>query len=1053
MSIKLKSVKDLRGLLQYFSEVLHWPIEFETYESFAIEDVTYDFDASYIGLKEEEFSIIRSLLQLRPLSDNQPWGIFAVEFDSKRLEVSALRKILSALIPRRRQNNNHAVWDKHDLIFLCFWGNGDYRTVGIVHFEDKECSLATIKIIHSALQLEDSSQIAIFEDNLQSLLWPQNPTDIATWKNSWSKAFPVAYRQVIHDSRELTFELAKAARFVQQRIISIFSVESVNGYLHLLYEKFKTVLIHGITEAQFADMYAQTVVYGLLLSRCMDTTKNDFNPQEAIELIPNTNPFLKSVLRDCFNQDYRQLSFDALGLNDIIEVLARTNVQQIMRDFNRQTGGGREDPVYLFYEQFLAAYENIQKIQRGVFYTPQPVVKFIVGAVDEIIRKEFGLNEGLASSLNADVASSGKQPLIQILDPATGTGTFLRETILRIYQQFCTTNKTSNRALSDTQLAEKWNQYVSRDLLPRLFGFELMMAPYAIAHMKLAMVLKETGYDFSNDERLRVYLTNSLEGPTQTRQCDISEEDALAKESIAASEVKVNNRISVVFGNPPYRTDSSNSGEWIMSLMKDYKYEPGTTEKLRERNPKVVNDDYVKFIRLAQYFIHNNSSGIIAFINPHSFIDNLTFRGFRWTLLQEFDEIYVLDLHGNVMKNEVLPSPNRDENIFDITQGVSINIFVKRANINSSQNAKVFYYDVAGSRDDKISFLLHNSFGDIAWREVKPTAPYYFFIQKDFANQNKYELGIKVSDLFPIRISGIKTHDDGHLVSVNQFNTGFDALYDYRPFDIRHINYDRSKVSRHRYPVMKHLYHHENMGLVINRQAVTNNWSHIQIVRNMIDNRLHYSNRGIPEECPMYLYDDDFDGLKRKPNVNMEIVHNIEQVTGLSFVPESNNISTCFSMTELFDYVYAVLNCPSYIQEYLEFLKIDFPRVPYPKDKYEFLNLVSYGKQLRELHFMESPILDELQVEFPYNGNNTVEIIAYHDDSVYINPNQAFIGVPQSAWEFFFGGYQPAQKWLKDRKNKRLSDDEILHYRKMITIFIETDRISNDIEEFFLNSK
>ena len=618
----IRNIKSIDDLIRYFTEELNWNINLDDFDE--IDDITYDFDASDIGLKEEAFAKISSLRQLQPLCDEQKWGIFCVEFDSNKFEVSALRKILSGLIPKRRNAAEHAVWSQKDLLFLCFWGTDNNRTIGIAHFEDKDAGLPQIKMISCAPAVEDFTQIRTFEERISHLSWVKDVTDTQAWYEQWSSAFVTAYHQVIRDSASLTVKLAAEAQAIRDRILDIYAVETHDGYVHKLFKDFKDNLIHDMTKQQFADMYAQTVVYGLFSARCMDKTQDSFNVKEAIACIPNTNPFLKRLMEECLGEgSERHLTFDELEVANVVEILTHTNTDLILQDFNRQTGGGREDPVIHFYEEFLTSYDKAQKVQRGVYYTPQPVVNFIVRAVDSILKTEFGLADGLASEETKDVMVEveGKKrrerrevPAVQILDPATGTGTFLRQTILQIYDNF----RAKHKGESEEQIRKAWNEYVPKHLLPRLNGFELMMAPYAVAHMKLAMVLKDTGYDFGGDHRLNVFLTNSLEEAGKDDfQMTLFDNDPLAFESIEANQAKKNNGINVIIGNPPYSGESANKGKWIMDLMKDYKKEPGGRIKLQERNPKWLNDDYVKFIRYAQTFIEKSNAGILAFITPN----------------------------------------------------------------------------------------------------------------------------------------------------------------------------------------------------------------------------------------------------------------------------------------------------------------------------------------------------------------------------------------------------------------------------------------------------
>ena len=714
MAQDLRKVNDIESLMTYFSEKLGWPVDPDAY--YDIDDITYDFEAADLGLKEEAFAKITSLKQLRPLVDNQRWGIFFVNFESNRFEVSALRKILSGLVPTRR-NADHAVWDKKDLLFLCTWGERNKTTIGAAHFEDAEKGLPQIKMFSCELAVEDITHINKFEQRLAKLAWPKDPYDAESWYDAWVSAFTTRYRQTIQDAHTLTVRLAKEAQNIRDRILNTLKIETANGYVHLLFQKFRDTLVHDMTEQQFADMYAQTVVYGLFSARCMDETQEDFNAAEAVECIPNTNPFLKGLLQECLgaNGAKSKLSFDELEIGNIVDLLLHTKTDSIITDFNRQTGGGREDPVIHFYEEFLEEYDKTQKVQRGVYYTPQPVVNFIVRAVDDILKQDFGVEDGLASTATkkikylrqskkrvdgfyrTTVEDEKEVPAIQILDPATGTGTFLRQTILQIYTNFCSAGK----GMSKEQIMADWNHYVPEHLLPRINGFELMMAPYAVAHMKLAMVLKDTGYLFDSDERLNVFLTNTLEKPGNSDAQLTLWDDPLAFESVSANVVKKNSGINIVLGNPPYSGISSNSGEWITSMIEDYKYINGVHFGERKH---WLQDDYVKFIRFGESIIDKSGNGILAFINNHAFIDNPTFRCMRWHLLNTFDKIYIIDLHGNVMKKEISPNGDKDENVFDIQQGVSINLFIKNGSRKRGL-AQVYHTELFGKRSDKYDLL------------------------------------------------------------------------------------------------------------------------------------------------------------------------------------------------------------------------------------------------------------------------------------------------------------------------------------------------------------
>ena len=1083
----IRNIKSIDDLIIYFTEELNWNIDLDDFDE--IDDITYDFDAADIGLKDDAFAKIKNLRQLQPFCDEQKWGIFCVEFDSNKFEVSALRKILSGLIPKRRNAAEHAVWSQKDLLFLCFWGTDNNRTIGIAHFEDKDAGLPQIKMISCAPAVEDFTQIRTFEDRIGHLSWVKDVTDTQAWYDQWSAAFVTAYHQVIRDSASLTVKLAAEAQAIRDRILDIYAVETHDGYVHKLFKDFKDNLIHDMTKQQFADMYAQTVVYGLFSARCMDKTQDNFNVKEAIACIPNTNPFLKRLMEECLGESSeRRLTFDELEVANVVEILTHTNTDLILQDFNRQTGGGREDPVIHFYEEFLTAYDKAQKVQRGVYYTPQPVVNFIVRAVDSILKTEFGLADGLASEetktvkyMREKIRGQGmtedtkEVPAVQILDPATGTGTFLRQTILQIYDNF----RAKHKGESEEQIRKAWNEYIPKHLLPRLNGFELMMAPYAVAHMKLAMVMKDTGYDFGSDHRLNVFLTNSLEEAGKDDfQMTLFDNDPLAFESIEANQAKKNNGINVIIGNPPYSGESANKGKWIMDLMEDYKKEPGGRIKLQERNPKWLNDDYVKFIRYAQHLIEQSGNGIIALINPHGFIDNPTFRGMRWKLLTVFDKIYTIDLHGNSNRKETAPDGSKDENVFDIQQGVCVCLFIKKTN-HTNELARVFHFDIYGTRTVKYEWLNQHSFSNVDFEVVNPDDEFFLFRNYRSDNREEYSSFISVTDLFDINGVGITTAHDDFVISTDReklierfetfrkmpqgtdlykmfnvnkkqgwdINAGWRNLQNdipienyikkisYRPFDIRYIFYEDKLVWRTVRKVMMNFVMGDNIGLVTARSNKSDTCDHFYITANMMETKC--GERTTQSAVfPLYKYDLDYG--TRTVNIKEELAKCFFAPVGIMYTDDM--------ALQLFDYIYAVLHSPQYRKKYEEFLKIDFPRVPYPTDQATFWKLVEIGGKLRECHLMQTQF-DTAAYSFIGDGTNEVVKPEYKNGRVYISKTQYFDNVPQAQWEQYIGGYQPLQKWLKDRKKTMLSTEDIEHYKKIIAALRLTEELMAEIDQ------
>ena len=1105
----IRNVKTLSDLTIYFSEELGWDIDPDDFVD--IEDITYDFSAEDIGLKEEAFAKIDSLQQLPALVDGQKWGIFFVEFESNRFEVSALRKILSGLVPKRRNSEEHAVWDQQDLVFLCTWGENNNRTIGIAHFEDKEKGLPQIKMISCAPAMEDFTQINVFKDRLKKLSWPTDPNDTDSWRESWSDAFISGYRQTIQDSATLTVKLAAEAQNIRDRILEIIDIESANGYVHLLYEKFKNTLIADMTEKQFADMYAQTVVYGLFSARCMDDTQEDFSAAEAVECIPNTNPFLKSLMQECLGtQNTSKLSFDELEIENVVDLLRNTKTDAIIQDFNRQTGGGKEDPVIHFYEEFLTAYDKDQKVQRGVFYTPQPIVNFIVRAVDDIIKTEFGLEDGIASENTKiiDILRQSKKrnqeggynivrdkaevPAIQVLDPATGTGTFLRQIILQIYDNF----KNKHKDLRETELKTAWNDYVPKHLLPRLNGFEIMMAPYAVAHMKLAMVLKETGYTFENEHRFQLFLTNTLEEPGDTDMQTTMFEDPLAIESLEANTVKKNKGINIVIGNPPYSTESANKGEWIGGLMESFKMESDGTTKLQEKNSKPLNDDYVKFIRYSQFVLDNSASGIVAFINPHGYLDGPIFRGMRASLMRSFDAIYIIDLHGNANRKEQTPEGGKDENVFDIKQGVCISILVKKNN-NVSDKGEVFHYDVYGLRDKKYEVLLNTSWEDIKFEHIQPVLPDCVFKKVDRNLQNEYEQGISVNELFLKGANGIKTARDKFTLGFseeeviermeafrkldvedarNRFSLGKDvqewqvgwaqkdlnenAVTDnkinknciipicYRVFDYRYLVFTGVScgiLGRPRTDITNQFVMGQNIGLATGRTNKTPTCDHFLAVDHMIEMKCAERST-CAAVFPLYSYYVLGEGIEKSINLDKTIIASFAERVGLEYIEGSNTDNKAvFNEYDLFCYIYACLYSRSYREKYADLLKADFPRIPYCEDSRIFWSLKEKGELLINLHTFKQES-DLAKNETFLDNGRIVQKARLKNNRVYINNNSYFEEVELEDWEMIIGGYAPLQYWFKDRKEKELSEEEIVHYKAMISVVKQTRGLMDEID-------
>jgi hypothetical protein len=871
----------------------------------------------------------------------------------------------------------------------------------------------------------------------------------------------------IKSSKTLAKMMAGKARLLSQIIEKALNSDEDNDEDSTLKDQmhaFKQILIHDITAKGFADVYAQTITYGMFAARLHDPTLPTFSRQEAFELIPKSNPFLKKLFGYIAGLDLDERI--RWIVDDLVQIFLACNVEEMLSGYGKTTK--MEDPIIHFYEDFLSEYDPGLRKARGVWYTPQPVVNFIVRAVDDILKQEFGLSQGLAdkSMTTIKVEQQGKQikkdvHKVQILDPATGTGTFLAEVVKHIYKKF-----QGQQGI--------WSNYVEQHLLPRLNGFELLMASYAMAHLKLDLLLTETGYKPTTNQRFRVFLTNSLEESHPDTGTLFA--NWLSAEANEANYIKRDTPVMCIIGNPPYSGISSNNGEWISKLIEDYKYVDGVHFNERKH---WLNDDYVKFLRYGQHFIEKNGSGVLAFINPHGFLDNPTFRGMRWNLLKTYDKIYTIDLHGNSKKNETAPDGSADINVFDIMQGVSINIFVKTGKKKANELGKVFHFDLYGKREMKYDFLSDSSLKSVNFQELKPEKPYLFFVPKrENVHSELFLKGFKINELFINGVIGTQTGSDKTLSASSEkdlkellkelysVDVGSDFIkeYQYRPFETRFMYFLKSlndniypsiKIPasyRSRYNTSKHLLN-KNLALLVPRQIAENDYYHSFICKNFADACL-ISNKTKEQNqvFPLYLYSDSKGqesiggAMERVPNLNAEIVQQIADKLGMKFTNEKESTKNTFAPIDILDYIYAVLHSPTYREKYKEFLKIDFPRVPFPKDKATFAKLVKLGGQIREIHLLESAVVENYITQYPIDGNNMVGKVKYQDGKVYINESQYFDNVPLIAWEFYIGGYQPAQKWLKDRKDRALDFDDILHYQKIIVALSETARLMKEID-------
>ena len=855
-------------------------------------------------------------------------------------------------------------------------------------------------------------------------------------------------------AESLAVELAKRTRLLRDVIGEQFQQERKNpGKLSGFFEAFQTYLIGSLTPTEFADLFAQTITYGLFAARTR--AGNGFNRRAAFDNIPHTI----GVLRDLF----RFISLDELPdplawcVDDLAEVLAVADAPGILDRYYHEGKGS--DPIVHFYETFLAQYDPEERERRGVYYTPEPVVGYIVRSLHGLLKAEFDKRDGLASDG------------VTLLDPAAGTMTFVARAAQEAVAEFEANYGSGGR-----------EDFIRRHILQNFYALELMMAPYAVGHLKMSFFLEELGHRLANDERVSFYLTNTLD-TEELEQSRLPGLSALAEESRLAGEVKKQTPILLILGNPPYSGHSSNMGEWIRGLIDDYKQVDG--KPLGEKQPRWIQNDYVKFLRFAQWKIAQAERGVVGMITDHSYLDNPTFRGMRQSLMRTFDDIYILDLHGNSRKKETGPDGSLDQNVFDIRQGVAIAFFVKRDR-KKEHDAQVYYAGLYGTRESKYNWLDEHEHGSTEWQQINPASPFYLFAPRDEALEAGYFRSISISEVFPINNVGIVTARDrltirwsaeetwGIIRAFSQMDPelakqGYELGKDteawnvssaqkdlldsgptcekvvpilYRPFDVRYT-YSNGFISRPGARIMDHMLAGENLALCVGRQGHVvgaGEWNLIYCSQRIEDFNLFY--RGGNVNFPLYLY---LTATDRRPNLNSKLIAALTEAHGRAPSPE-----------EIFHYIYAILHAPTYREEYAEFLRIDFPRVPFTKDEALFANLAALGTRLADLHLLKSPELDPPTCRFEGEGNSVVartkaQGFRYdaEEQHMYINKTQKFGPVTPEVYEYHIGGYQVCAKWLKDRKERPLEIDDIRTYCRMVTAIGITLTIRQELDTVY----
>jgi predicted helicase len=878
----------------------------------------------------------------------------------------------------------------------------------------------------------------------------------------------------VYNAKALALELAKRTRFLRDEVVAEeLEEEFGEGKGHILgfYEAFRKYLISGLSKEEFADLYSQTITYGLFAARTR--AENGFNRKLAYDNIPQTI----GILRDVFQ-------FISLGnlpaqmewvIDDISEVLAVTDVQKILHDYFHEGKG--KDPIVHFYETFLAEYDPKTREKRGVYFTPEAVVSYIVRSLHHILKEHFDRSDGLAGET------------VTVLDPASGTLTFLAEAAKLAVEEFVSKYGEGGKA-----------NFIKDHILKDYYAFELMMAPYAVGHLKMSFLLEELGYKLQKDDRFKLYLTNTLE-MEELAQSELPGMVSLSEESHLAGKVKKETPILVILGNPPYSGHSANKGKWIDELLKKgYTFANGYKDEgyyqvdgkpLGEKNPKWLQDDYVKFIRFAQWKIDQAGEGVLGFISNHSYLDNPTFRGMRQSLMKSFHEISILDLHGNSLKKEKCPDGSKDENVFDIMQGVAIALFIKRK--GEKKGCKVQHSEIWGLRENKYDWLEKNDIKTTKWKKIAPKPSFHLFIPREEELLLHYERFAKITDIFPLYGVGMTTARDSFVIDRNK-NALIDRIFRfrasklsdeelhsyfkinkkkgwsirkawnmlqelsesemkslimpvlYRPFDLQWIFYHDSLVWRTVKKIMRHMLDN-NLGLVSVRQVAESIFNHAFISDGIIESRVTLSNKGIAFLFPFYIYSDSekkdlFSQAKKPrkkmPNINSKILNVLSKMYKKEPSPESIPY-----------YVYTILYSNIYRAKYAEFLKIDFARVPFARDHRLFARLGELGKRLVDLHILKSDELASPVAKFQGQGDFRIGKINYEKNCIYVNTNQYFEGIKPEVWEYQIGGYKTCEKWLKDRKGRNLTLEDIKHYCKVVTALEKTIAIQKEIDKIY----
>ncbi|MUU97048.1 N-6 DNA methylase [Helicobacter pylori] len=879
----------------------------------------------------------------------------------------------------------------------------------------------------------------------------------------------------ITNAKDFANALSAPTKYLKDALITYQKDTQVSS----IFKNFKEYLYEELSFEDFSDAFAQTLTYSLFIAKLN-------HPFEKINLdnVRSSIPKNFAVIREMADFLKRLDAIKEIQwlLNEILSLINHVDMDSIIKDLNDD-----KDPYLHFYETFLSTYDPKLREKKGVYYTPDSVVKFIINALDSLLKTHFkDAPLGLKSALDNEN--------IKLLDFATGTGTFL----LEAFRKALETRKTSDGGTST-----KEDKY--QNLLKQFYGFEYLIAPYAIAHLNLSQAFKdEFKKPLKENDALQIILTNTLIQPSEiVAYRGLS--PIFEKELKSAQEIKKNENILIITGNPPYSGASENKGlfEWevkatygiepefqtieiekkvkltdkIQTLLKNIQKqkESGSKNALKElknlhskyklqkeKNPKWLLDDYVKFMRFAQNKIEFLGHGLFGFISNNAFLDNPTFRGLRHSLLECYDELYILNLHGNARKKEETPQGAKDENVFNIMQGVSINLFVKKA---QTTKQKIHYYDVYGQRAEKYAFLAQNDLNSINWLELAPREPFYLLIPQETSLLDEYEQGFSVQDMFQISSVGIATGKDRIFIAndteslkeqvlryCNEFNEQYIKDIHYRPFDIRKVYYDTKKLERARENTFKHMLPSQqtlktpnqtrkNVALNTPRQLKNNDksWTQCFISSSINDQGLSSGGNGAGVNYPLYQFNN--------PNYTENFTPEFR-----SFIDK--HYSHHFEPLEVLGYIYALLYSPNYRKRYEEFLKADYPKILFTNNKDLFRALSLLGIELIGLHVLNQ---ESLNYGFEKLKDATIGESCYkeaHDRNpiikkplhnepeqrLYINHSAYFRGVSEEIHDYMIGGYCVLDKYLKSHKNEPCDFDHVSNIIKVIARTIEIQK-------------